>query len=79
MLLSRPCTQVQFQRAEYAEWCRRIHEAPRLHRKQWEFYFIAQALAERGLLQPGRAGLGFGVGLDFWLIQTRRAGLWRPS
>jgi len=33
-----------------------------LHRKMWEWLFIAEALRERGLLAPGRAGLGFGVG-----------------
>ena len=33
-----------------------------LHRKMWEWLFIAQALAERDMLRPGRVGLGFGVG-----------------
>jgi hypothetical protein len=32
------------------------------HRKLWEWCYIAQVLWERGLLQPGRPGLGFGVG-----------------
>jgi hypothetical protein len=35
-----------------------------LHRKMWEWLFIAEALRERGLLAPGRAGLGFGVGRE---------------
>jgi hypothetical protein len=35
-----------------------------LHRKLWEFAFIAQALFERGMLQPGRRGLGFAVGQE---------------
>ena len=35
-----------------------------LHRKMWEWLFIAEALRERGLLAPGRAGLGFGVGQE---------------
>ena len=35
-----------------------------LHRKMWEWLFIAEALHERGLLAPGRAGLGFGVGQE---------------
>ena len=34
------------------------------HRKIWEWVFIAQALAERGQLDHGRKGLGFGVGQD---------------
>jgi hypothetical protein len=34
----------------------------RMHRKIWEHCFIAQALNERGMLAPGRRGLGFAVG-----------------
>lgn len=32
------------------------------HRKMWEEGFIAQALHERGMLAPGKRGLGFAVG-----------------
>lgn len=35
-----------------------------LHRKMWEWLFIAEALRERGLLAAGRRGLGFGVGQE---------------
>jgi hypothetical protein len=35
-----------------------------LHRKMWEWLFIAEALRERGMLAAGRRGLGFGVGYD---------------
>jgi hypothetical protein len=35
-----------------------------LHRKMWEWLFIAEALSERGLLEPGHRGLGFGVGKE---------------
>ncbi len=35
-----------------------------LHRKMWEWLFIAEALRERDMLAPGRAGLGFGVGQE---------------
>ncbi len=35
-----------------------------LHRKMWEWLFIAEALRERGMLAPGRCGLGFGVGQE---------------
>src|SRR5580692_7951047 len=35
-----------------------------LHRKMWEWLFIAEALRERGMLAAGRRGLGFGVGLE---------------
>ena len=35
-----------------------------LHRKMWEWLFIAEALQERGMLAAGRRGLGFGVGRE---------------
>lgn len=35
-----------------------------MHRKQWEFAYIAQALHERGLLRAGSRGLGFAVGRE---------------
>lgn len=35
-----------------------------LHRKMWEWLFIAEALRERRLLEPGHAGVGFGVGQE---------------
>ena len=35
-----------------------------LHRKMWEWLFIAEALRERGMLAAGRSGLGFGVGQE---------------
>jgi hypothetical protein len=35
-----------------------------LHRKMWEWLIIAEALRERGMLAPGRRGLGFGVGQE---------------
>jgi hypothetical protein len=61
-LTSRPCTQGQFASPWYQHWCRTLRDTDRGHRKQWEFAYICQALAERGMLQPGRRGLGFGVG-----------------
>jgi SAM-dependent methyltransferase len=39
-------------------------EGHRLHRKLWEYGYIAQALFERGMLAPGRRGLGFAVGKE---------------
>lgn len=35
-----------------------------LHRKAWEYAFIALALEERGMLKPGKRGLGFAVGTE---------------
>jgi 2-polyprenyl-3-methyl-5-hydroxy-6-metoxy-1,4-benzoquinol methylase len=66
--LSRPvsqaCTQAQFEEPVYAYWCEQIREVPRLHRKQWEFCYIAQAFDVHGMLAPGRSGIGFGVGME---------------
>ncbi|MDL9999597.1 hypothetical protein QTI24_13340 [Variovorax sp. J22P240] len=35
-----------------------------LHRKLWEWSAVAQALEERDMLRPGRAGIGFAVGQE---------------
>jgi hypothetical protein len=35
-----------------------------LHRKMWEWLFIAEALRERDLLAAGHRGIGFGVGQE---------------
>src|SRR5262249_38291312 len=48
----------------FRRWVPRLYTHFRLHRKLWEFCYIAQALEERGMLGPGRRGLGFGVGRE---------------
>ncbi|MFT5288906.1 MAG: SAM-dependent methyltransferase [Planctomycetota bacterium] len=48
----------------YIRWCDVIREEPKLHRKQWEFVYVLQALEVRGMLAEGRRGLGFGVGRE---------------
>jgi hypothetical protein len=37
---------------------------PKLHRKLWEKVYVVQALYERGMLAPGKRGLGFAVGQE---------------
>ena len=37
---------------------------PAMHRKLWEFAYIAQALRGSGMLRPGSRGLGFGCGKE---------------
>lgn len=65
MLRSCPCTQAQLESAPFQAWAGRIgEERMRLHRKVWEWAFIAQALYERGMLDTGRRGVGFGVGQE---------------
>ena len=73
-LRSQLCTQESLSSPELRGWSDRLRpmwnpcgEDPRpfmLHRKMWEWLFIAQALAERDMLRPGRVGLGFGVGRE---------------
>jgi SAM-dependent methyltransferase len=58
------CTQEQLESEAFRAWLDRLREPFRLHRKFWEFGYIAQALHERGMLRPGRRGLGFGVGRE---------------
>jgi hypothetical protein len=43
-------------------WTLAMDQPWRLHRKLWEFCYVAQALHERGMLCEGRRGLGFAVG-----------------
>jgi SAM-dependent methyltransferase len=63
-LRSETCSSHHFRLDAYAYWCARIAEVPRHHRKQWEFFYICQALWERGFLGEGFRGLGFGVGRE---------------
>ena len=35
-----------------------------LHRKVWEYVYVLRAAEQQGLLAPGRAALGFGVGTE---------------
>lgn len=60
--ISQLCTQAQVEAPIYQHWLSRIKEQQRRHRKQWEFVYILQVLSTRQMLQPGRRGLGFGVG-----------------
>jgi FkbM family methyltransferase len=61
---SQLCTESQLREPVYRVWCDALREAPTLHRKQWEYVYILQALAIRGMLEPGRRGLGLGCGCE---------------
>jgi SAM-dependent methyltransferase len=63
-LVSELCKTAHFSSPWYDRWCREIKEATRLHRKQWEYAYILQALFERGCLAEGKRGLGFAVGTE---------------
>jgi hypothetical protein len=62
--ISQGCTFEQVQAAGYQEWCRRLQVPPMTHRKLWEWCYILQALQVAGMVEPGRKGLGFGVGVE---------------
>lgn len=61
---SESCSSHHFLLSCYSYWCETFDSAPLYHRKQWEFVYILQALWERGLLETGKRGLGFGVGKE---------------
>jgi len=58
------CRQVHFSTDEFRFWARAMALPPRMHRKDWEWFYIAQALYERDMLQEGRKGLVFAVGQE---------------
>ena len=65
MLNSCVCTSVQLKTPELQQWMPRLkHPCMVMHRKLWEWAYIAQALSERGMLQAGHRGLGFAVGKE---------------
>jgi hypothetical protein len=58
------CRQEFYRLDAYRYWIDSIGQQPTWHRKQWEYFFILQALYERGMLAAGKRGLGFGVGRE---------------
>ncbi|MBA8882435.1 methyltransferase domain-containing protein [Dokdonella fugitiva] len=64
-LACQPCTKRQIETPNFRYWAARLGLRPGgLHRKAWEWCYIVQALYERGMLRPGRKGLGFAVGQE---------------
>jgi hypothetical protein len=62
---SQLCTENQLREALHDELCEQLGEDPsRLHRKIWEFTWIAAVLKKSDLLRKGTKGLGFGVGQE---------------
>ncbi|WCT75336.1 methyltransferase domain-containing protein [Sphingomonas naphthae] len=62
--VSQMCTAAQMDEPTYLDWVGRMNRAPHRHRKQWEFVYVGRALEYYGALQPGKRGLGFGVGIE---------------
>lgn len=47
-------------------WSKKFkYDVPFYHRKLWEDVYIVHALYERGMLDTGKKGIGFGVGKEF--------------
>jgi hypothetical protein len=61
---SRLCRQGDYATDAFRYWIGRTHWPITMHRKLWEWFFVADALWSRGFLQPGSRGLGFGVGTE---------------
>ncbi|MFO0927039.1 MAG: methyltransferase domain-containing protein [Gemmataceae bacterium] len=65
LLRSSMCKQADLESPEFRALAARLKiSATGMHRKVWEFCFIARALAERGVLREGARGLVFGVGQE---------------
>jgi SAM-dependent methyltransferase len=76
VLKSQVCKFSDFESEWFARWAPQLGHAakgaegasaagrfyPRYHRKDWEFCAVVQALVERGVVGPGKRGLGFAVG-----------------
>jgi hypothetical protein len=63
-LTSQICRHQTLDSPRFRRWITELGELWRPHRKLWELAFICQALEERGMLRPGRRGLGFAVGTE---------------
>lgn len=58
------CRQLHFSLDEFRYWMRAMGIRPRLHRKDWEWFYIAQCFHESEMLAPGKKGLAFAVGRE---------------
>lgn len=64
MLTPTDCIAADFNAEWYLRWKERLKFPAGHHPKLWETAAIADALFERGMLEPGRKGLGMGVGQE---------------
>lgn len=64
MQISKLCNEKDFTTDWFKNCCEKLKEPFKYHRKLWEYCYIYQVLLERGMLQPGKRGLGFAVGKE---------------
>lgn len=62
--VSQMATESQFHSPDFVRFAEEMGDAVTFHRKQWELCYICQVLSKYGYLQPGKIGLGFGVGKE---------------
>jgi 2-polyprenyl-3-methyl-5-hydroxy-6-metoxy-1,4-benzoquinol methylase len=72
--VSQGCTARQMRGPIYERICTAIGELPGTHRKQWEFCYIYRVLEQAGMLEPGKRGLGLGVGREPLVAAFARQG-----
>jgi SAM-dependent methyltransferase len=73
---SQLCTESQFREPLHSEFCYFLGVDPTLlHRKNWEWVWIAAVLKRRGYLREGIKGLGFGVGSEPLPVFFARSGI----
>lgn len=75
-VVSQCVTQAQMDSDLYRFWCKELAEEPIYHRKPWEWVFIMRAVQESGCWEPGRKGLGFGVGVEPLTAVFAKHGMW---
>jgi hypothetical protein len=62
--ISQPCSADQIYQVRYRQWVDEMHQPFVMHRKQWEWVYILQSLELNDCMQPGKSGVGFGVGTE---------------
>ena len=61
---SRMCRQSDFSTDAFRYWMAQMKQPVAMQRKIWEWFFLADALYQRGVLRQASSGIGFGVGQE---------------
>ena len=73
--VSRLCTQRELESPSFQRWATILREPHmHLHRKLWEWCFIAETLDATGFLRSGSRGIGFAVGREPLVAQFASQG-----
>ena len=69
------CQQEAYDQPWFQELCGELKlSSEQFNRKYWEYGFIVRELRQRGLLAPGRKGLGFGTGREHLVAYFAKRG-----